>query len=54
MDSNIRLLLDLYRTSGRAEYPIVLYEYQPGRKAEQKTSREPSKAGHGWRGGAAE
>ena len=24
----------LYRTSGCAEYPIVLYEYQPSRKAE--------------------
>lgn len=23
----------LYRTSSYAEYPIVLYEYQPGRKA---------------------
>lgn len=24
----------LYRTSGDAEHPIVLYEYQPNRKAE--------------------
>ena len=26
----------LYRTSGCAEYPIILYEYQPSRKAELK------------------
>ena len=44
----------LYRTSGCAEHPIVLYEYQPNRKVEGKTSRDPKEAGHDWRGVAAE
>ena len=34
----------VYRTSGCAEYPIVLYEYQPSRKAEQiKPAVSPAK-----------
>ena len=35
----------LYRTSGDAERPIVLYEYQPSRKAEH-----PARFLEGWRG----
>ncbi|WP_418055072.1 IS66 family transposase [Pseudoflavonifractor phocaeensis] len=34
--STSRSYMWLYRTSGNAEHPIVLYEYQPNRKAERK------------------
>ena len=34
MTSTSKSYMWLYRTSGCAEYPIVLYEYQPSRKVE--------------------
>ena len=38
----------LYRTSGCAEYPIALYEYQTGRKAEHARPGPSSKVFSGW------
>ena len=69
--AQIKSCMWMYRTGwDGGGPPIVLYEYQPSRKAEhaakflngfsgfsvwgRKPNREPSEAGRGWKGGARE